>query len=126
MTTLKVGIAGYEEMKARTMAVARGERRPRAGEPTIWFPSLDSFAKVLSGRNRALLALIAAEAPGSLAELAALSGRAGSNLSRTLRTLERYGLVALEKGEKGRPVPRVPYSEIALDLPIAAEPGAAA
>ena len=26
MTTLKVGIASYEEMKARTMAVARGER----------------------------------------------------------------------------------------------------
>ena len=31
MTTLKVGIASYEEMKARTMAVARGERRV---EPT--------------------------------------------------------------------------------------------
>jgi hypothetical protein len=27
MTTLKVGIASYEAMKARTMAVARGERR---------------------------------------------------------------------------------------------------
>jgi predicted transcriptional regulator len=27
MATLKVGIASYEEMKARTMAVARVERR---------------------------------------------------------------------------------------------------
>ena len=27
MTTLKVGIASYEDMKARTMAVARGEQR---------------------------------------------------------------------------------------------------
>jgi hypothetical protein len=27
VTTLKVGIASYDEMKARTMAVARGERR---------------------------------------------------------------------------------------------------
>ncbi len=27
MTTLKVGIASYEDMKARTMAVARGENR---------------------------------------------------------------------------------------------------
>jgi predicted transcriptional regulator len=26
MTTLKVGVASYEDMKARTMAVARGER----------------------------------------------------------------------------------------------------
>ena len=38
MTTLKVGIASYEEMKARTMAVARGERRiaptsRRSGSP---------------------------------------------------------------------------------------------
>ncbi len=32
MTTLKVGIASYEEMKARTMAVARGARRVKAGE----------------------------------------------------------------------------------------------
>ncbi len=27
MTTLKVGIASYKDMKARTMAEARGERR---------------------------------------------------------------------------------------------------
>ncbi len=27
MTTLKVGIASYEEMKARTMRIARGEQR---------------------------------------------------------------------------------------------------
>ena len=37
MTTLKVGIASYEEMKARTMSVARGERRVKAEEPKVWF-----------------------------------------------------------------------------------------
>ena len=37
MTTLKVGIASYEEMKARAMAVARGERRVAADEPKVWF-----------------------------------------------------------------------------------------
>jgi len=120
MKTLKVGIASYEDMKARTMAIARGERRPRRGEPRVWFTSVESFARVLSDRNRALLALIAAEEPDSLADLAALSGRAKSNLSRTLRTLERYGLVRLEKGPRGRIAPRVPYSEIVLDLPIGA------
>ena len=31
MTTLKVGIASYEDMKAHTMAVARGEARVRDG-----------------------------------------------------------------------------------------------
>ena len=38
MTTLKVGIAGYEEMKPRTMRIARGE-------PSVWFTSTESFAK---------------------------------------------------------------------------------
>src|SRR6266567_992201 len=35
MTTLKVGIASYEEMKARTLAVARGERRTAPKEPKV-------------------------------------------------------------------------------------------
>ena len=56
MTTLKVGIASYQEMKARTMAVARGERRIAATEPKVWFTSTESFAKVLSAGNRELLA----------------------------------------------------------------------
>lgn len=118
MKTLKVGIVSFDDMKARTMAIARGERKPRRGEPKVWFTSLESFAKVLSDHNRALLELIAEEKPESLAELAKLSGRAKSNLSRTLRTLEQYGLVHLERGYKGRIAPRVPYSDIVLDLPI--------
>ncbi len=91
MTTLKVGIAGYEQMKARTLAVARGKQRTRSDDPKIWFTSMGSFAKVLSDRNRALLALIAETQPDSLAELSEISGRAKSNLSRTLKTMERYG-----------------------------------
>ncbi|HET6535848.1 MAG TPA: helix-turn-helix domain-containing protein [Sphingomicrobium sp.] len=118
MTTLKVGIASYDEMKARTLAIARGERRRRRGEPKIWFRSVESFAKILSERNRALLALIAEEEPQSLAELAELSGRAKSNLSRTLRTLENYRLVTLKRDPKGRIAPRVAYSDIVLDVPI--------
>lgn len=96
---LRAGIAPYEAMKARTMAVARGERRVGPDEPRVWFTSLESFTRVLSERNRDLLALIAEREPGSLAELAALSGRAKPNLSRTLRTMERHGLVELQRGE---------------------------
>ena len=59
MKTLKIGIAGYDQMKARTLAIASGEHRPATDEPTVWFTSIESFAKVLSGRNRELLALIA-------------------------------------------------------------------
>ncbi len=64
MTTLKVGIASYEEMKARTMSIARGERRVKADEPKVWFTSTESFAKVMSAGNRDLLRVIAEEATG--------------------------------------------------------------
>jgi predicted transcriptional regulator len=119
MTTLRIGIAGYEQMKVRTMAIARGDLKPAPDEPKIWFTSIESFAKVLSAGNRDLLRIIAETAPGSLDELARLTGRAKSNLSRTLRTMEGYGLVTLERGERGRIVPKLAADRIELDLPLA-------
>jgi predicted transcriptional regulator len=118
MTTLRVGIATYDEMKARTLAIAKGEHKPGRGEPKVWFTSMESFARILSDRNRELLDLMIERKPASIAELAELSGRAKSNLSRTLKTMERYGLVILENGPKGRIRPRVPYSAIVLDIPV--------
>ena len=118
MTTLRIGIASYEEFKERTMAIARGDLKPPAGSPKVWFTSMESFAKVLSDKNRALLALIAETKPTSMNELAARSGRALSNLSRTLRTMERYGLVRFEKGAGRTKAPRVVYSDVVLDVPL--------
>jgi predicted transcriptional regulator len=118
MTTLKVGIASYEEMKARTMAIARGERRVAPGEPKVWFTSTESFAKVLSAGNRELMRIIAEKAPASLDELAELTGRAKSNLSRTLKTMEAYGLVRLERGERGRISPKIVHDRVELELPL--------
>lgn len=118
MTTLKVGIASYEEMKARTLRIARGEHREAAIEPKVWFTSTESFAKVLSVRNRALLRIIAEEAPDSLDELARMTGRAKSNLSRTLRSMASYGLVRLDRGRRGRIMPKVAYDQVELALPL--------
>jgi predicted transcriptional regulator len=118
MTTLKVGIASYEEMKARTLAVARGERRISPHKPKVWFTSTESFAKVLSAGNRDLLRVIAEKTPGSLDELARITGRAKSNLSRTLRTMEGYGLIHLERGSRGRIAPTVMHDRVELDLPL--------
>ena len=108
------------------MVIARGEYKPAEGEPKVWFTSIESFAKVLSGRNRDLLATIARESPGSLTELAELAGRSRSNLSRTLKTMSRYGLVELTEGERGTLVPRVPYDQVRLDVSLKAEPRQAA
>jgi predicted transcriptional regulator len=118
MTTLKVGIASYAEMKARTIAVARGERRIAPGEPKVWFTSTESFAKVLSAGNRDLLRVIAEKAPASLDELSRITGKAKSNLSRTLKTMAGYGLVQLERGERGRIAPKVTHDRVELDLPL--------
>jgi predicted transcriptional regulator len=119
MTTLKVGIANYEEMKTMTLAIARGQRKLAPQEPRVWFPSTESFAKVLSAGNRALLHIIAEKAPGSLEELAQLTGRQKSNLSRTLKTMANYGLVRLDRGPRGRISAKVVYDHIELELPVA-------
>lgn len=118
MKTVKVGIASYEEMKARTLRIARGEERVTRDSPTVWFTSMESFAKVLSDRNRDLLRVITEQAPGSLGELAEMTGRAKSNLSRTLRMLEGYGLVRLERGAHGRIAPKVLADRVELDVPL--------
>jgi predicted transcriptional regulator len=118
MTTLRVGIATYEEMKQRTLAVASGARRVASDEPKVWFTSTESFAKVLSEGNRELLRIIGERAPGSLDELAQITGRAKSNLSRTLKTMEGYGLLRLERGERGRIRPRVAHDRVELALPL--------
>jgi predicted transcriptional regulator len=119
MTTLKVGIASYAEMKARTLAIARGTRRVSPGEPKVWFISTELFAKVFSAGNRELLRVIAEKAPGSIDELARITGKAKSNLLRTLRTMEGCGLVRLERGARGRITPRVMHDRVELDLPLA-------
>ena len=120
MKTLNIGITSYDRMKTRTMEIARGEYKPARSEPTVWFTSIESFAKVLSGRNRELLATIAREKPDSLTELAELAGRNKSNLSRTLKTMSRYGLVELKEGSRGTLVPRVPYDRVSLDVSLTA------
>jgi predicted transcriptional regulator len=118
MSTLKVGIASYEQMKALTLAVVRGHRRLAPQEPRVWFPSTESFAKVLSAANRDLLQIIAEKAPDSLDELAQLAGRKKSNLSRTLKTMANYGLVSLERGPRGRIAAKVVHDRIELELPL--------
>lgn len=120
MKTLRVGVASYEEMKARTMAIARGELRPKPSDPKVWFTSTESFARVLSRKNRALLVTIAETHPVSLQQLADRTGRRTSNLSRTLKTMEQYGFVRLHRGERGRIRPEVPYQSISLELPFRA------
>jgi len=94
---LKFGIMSREDYKKRTMAIARGEYRPKKGEPKVWFETLQSMAQVLSSGNQKLLRIIKEKNPTSLKELEIATGRKRSNLSRTLHTMSRYGIIDLVK-----------------------------
>ncbi|NKJ02575.1 helix-turn-helix domain-containing protein [Novosphingobium sp. SG707] len=117
MTTLKIGIADTEEMKARTLRIARGEEKPSADDPKVWFISTESFSKVLSASNRDMLRLIAENEPDSLDALAELTGRAKSNLSRTLKAMTSYGLVRMERSGK-KLAPKLIHDRVVLELAL--------
>ena len=51
MKTLVIGIASYEQIKARTIAIAQGVHKPKKEEPKVWFRSIELLA---SGRIHGL------------------------------------------------------------------------
>ena len=118
MKTLQVGIADYEEIKARTMRIARGDEKPAPDDPKVWFTSTESFAQILSSGNRELLRVIDEQSPGSLEDLSRITGRAKSSLSRTFKTMANYGLVRMDPGEGQKVVPTVLYDRVTLELPL--------
>ena len=97
MKPIVIGIMPQDKIRERALAIARGEHKPKPGEPKIWFTSMKSLAEVLSDDNRALIRVIAETRPGSISELAETTGRKPSNLSRTLKTMSRYGIVELQR-----------------------------
>jgi predicted transcriptional regulator len=99
MKAIVVGVMPQEQIRARAIAIAKGEYKPKPGEPKIWFSSMKSVAEVLSDQNRALLKVIRETKPDSMAVLARATGRQAGNLSRTLKTMSRYGLVDLQREE---------------------------
>ena len=114
---LKIGIISRQDYKKRTIAIARGEYKPRKDEPKVWFESVQSMAQVLSSENQKLLRIIKEENPTSLKELSLVSGRNRSNLSRTLNTMSRYGIVDLVKQERAvKPIVKVTDFKVEFGL----------
>jgi predicted transcriptional regulator len=109
-----------EEFKRRTIAIARGEYKPRKDEPKVWFESLQSFAQILSDDNRMLLHVIEERKPRSLRELGEMTGRKRSNLSRTLHTMASYGIVELAHHQSREVTPIVKATHFSLEVGIGA------
>lgn len=119
MKRIVIGIMPQDKMRARAIAVARGQYKPKPGEPKIWFPSMKSVAETLSDKNMALIRIIAEQHPASIAELSQKTGRAPSNLSRTLHRLARFGFVTLDRrpGNVLKPVAHVTeYNILAMAM----------
>ncbi len=105
MKAIVIGILPQASIRERMLAIARGEYKPKATEPKIWFTSMRSLAEVLSDENRALLKVIQEAKPQSISTLAALTGRKPGNLSRTLKTMSYYGFVEMKReNRKLRPI----------------------
>ncbi len=100
MKKIVIGILSQDKIRERVLAIAKGDYKPKKGEPKIWFTSMKSMAEVLSDKNRALLHVIADTKPESLQDLAKETDRQPGNLSRTLKKLESYGFVELKRNNK--------------------------
>ena len=117
MKTLIIGIASKDEIKERTLAIARRKLKPKKSDPKIWFSSIESLSQVLSTKNRILLEIIKTNNPRNLKELAELTGRARSNLSRTLKNMHKYGLVDLKTSDATRELmPIVKYDNLKVNF----------
>ena len=112
---MRVGIISKENYMKRTLAIAKGEYKPRKDEPKIWFESIKSMSQILSTENQELLRTIIQHNPRSISELELITNRKKSNLSRTLKTLERYGIVELQK-TKGKIQPKVKATDFRVEF----------
>lgn len=112
---MKVGIISKENYIKRTLAIAKGEYKPRKDEPKVWFESIKSMSQILSAENQELLRAIINHKPLSISELEEITNRKKSNLSRTLKTLEKYGIVELIK-TKGKIAPKVKATDFRVEF----------
>jgi len=112
---MRVGIISKENYMKRTLAIAKGEYKPRKDEPKIWFESIKSMSQILSTENQELLRTIIQHNPHSISELELITNRKKSNLSRTLKTLEKYGIVELQK-TKGKIQPKVKATDFRVEF----------
>ena len=111
---MRIGLLPQAAVRQRAIAIARGDYKPKADEPKVWFTSMRVLANVLSDDNRALLRAIVDTNPASIAELARSTGRTPGNVSRRLKTMSRYSIVELRR-ERSLVRPVVNATEFQID-----------
>ncbi len=96
---IRVGIMSKEKMREYTIKIAKGEIKPAANAPKIFFPSLRAMAEALNDNSQALIEAINQHHPESVKALALLVNKDPGNVSRVLARLEQYGFVRMDKRE---------------------------
>ena len=101
---MKVKIQSHADLRKEMKAVASGKQAaPKdASAPSV--ESVETLLRLLTPKNRELLAIIRDRKPRSIAELAEMTGRKPPNVTRTLGKLEAIGFVRM-KTVKHRKVP---------------------
>lgn len=51
----RCGVMPYDQFKARTLKIAKGEYKPGGDEPKIWFESLNAAEQILDEEEMRLL-----------------------------------------------------------------------
>jgi predicted transcriptional regulator len=108
---LRIGIAPRDYIRDRMPAIARGEIKPRATDPRVWFTSYEALARVLSRTNIKLVEILREQNLGSVTELAKAVGKEKTNVLRSLKILKDFEIVEFEEGAGGRKAPRLKYDD---------------
>jgi predicted transcriptional regulator len=96
-------------------AVASGKRKPPKYASGVSFDSVETLLRLLTPKNRELLAIIRDKNPQSIAELAELTGRKSPNVTRTLGKLEAVGFIRM-KTVKRRKVPTTSVRALRISI----------
>jgi predicted transcriptional regulator len=98
---LKIGIATREQMRDRTIAIARGQYVAASDEPRIWFTSLDAVYRVFSEQNMLLLEILRSSPKLSIQDLAEQVKKSHDEINERLHSLGQVGLLEIEENEEG-------------------------
>ncbi len=93
------------------LAIARGDLKPSATDPRVWFTSYEALARVFSKTNIMLIEILRDKDLNSVTELAKAVGKEKTNVLRSLKILQDFEIVAFEEGDGGRKAPRLKYDD---------------
>lgn len=125
MKTFEIRIKSTEkalEDFARTFEALQAGRRVRKRKG-VFFTSVEAARILLTPERIKLLTMVHERKPESIYQLARMCNRDQKNVHEDVKLLERYGILET-RIRPGKPrtqrVPRVPYDEINLRIPLAA------